>query len=42
MSRHELVLVVTEDLGAVTTTPDTFPGRKAFRCVTGPTNGGPR
>jgi len=32
-------LVITSDTGAVALTPDTFPGRKHFRCAANPTNG---
>lgn len=31
-------LVVTSELGATTTVPDTYEGRKAFRCATDPLN----
>ncbi len=32
------MLYVTDQVGSVALTPDTFDGRKAYRCVTDPLN----
>ena len=32
------MLYVTDQVGSVALTPDTFAGRKAYRCVTDPLN----